>query len=42
MNGCKSSEKIMDALDLAHPTVWRAIYDGVLVKGKYYIEKVLL
>lgn len=41
--GCYDTyQQIMDALDLARPTVWRAIYDHALIKGKYYIEKVLL
>jgi len=41
--GCYDTyQQIMDALDLARSTIWRAIYDGCLVKGKYYIEKVLL
>ena len=41
--GCYDTYKeVMDALDLAKATVWRAIYDGVIVKGLYYIEKILL
>lgn len=35
-------QELAEFYDISVPTIWRAIKEGCLVKGKYYIEKILL